>query len=43
MESVIRYQIPDTMLKYCLKKKTWTKDWIARLEAWEMAQGRYQV
>lgn len=43
MRSVHKYQSLDTMLKDCLKKKTGIKDCIARMKAWEMAQGRCQV
>lgn len=43
MWSVVRYQSLGTMLKDCLKNKTYTEDWIARIEAWGMAQGRCQV
>lgn len=42
MRSVIRFQSLDPILKECLKK-TGTKDWIARMEAWEVTQGRCQV
>lgn len=42
MKSVIEYQSLDTVLNDCFKKKTGTKDWIARMEAWEMVQGRCQ-